>query len=140
MRSVALLIVLPVFSAIKHSIGARLLSKKERILSRICAAVLSRDAFISPCSAVTTWLELLENFWCNTAPGGLTVDAGAPAVQSRPDAAVGGKKKRKKSSLPLSPERSWMPVLSLCNTGEFNSYPDNVVNQLEVLVPWGYSH
>lgn len=27
------------------------------------------------------------------------------------------------------------PVLSDCNTQEFNSYPDNVVNQLRVLVP-----
>lgn len=66
-----------------------------------------------------------------------------PRIQSTCSTVQSGccsEKKKRKSSLPLSPEHSWMPILSCCNTGEFNSYPDNVVNQLEVLVPWGYSH
>lgn len=45
-------------------------------------------------------------------------------------------KKKKKTVLCLDLLNApGCPVLSCCNTGEFKSYPDNVVNQLGVLVP-----
>lgn len=98
------------------------------------------DAFSMPlsnCCGNLAWAA--RNFWSNTASGGLsshTHNHSTPAVQSKADAAV-----NKKSFITyLSPEHSQMPILSCCNTGEFNSYPDNVVNQLEVLLPLGYSH
>lgn len=43
--------------------------------------------------------------------------------------------KKKKFLYPYLLNAPGCPVLCSCNTGEFNSYPDNVVNQLRVLVP-----
>lgn len=133
-------------------------SAGEHWSSCTCACLLSKRACLQPilcCSVIPRcflfFFFMLQPLW---QPGRSWkasliqrclwwTESVHPRMQSTCSTVQSGccsEKKRKKSSLPLSPEHSWMPILSCCNTGEFNSYPDNVVNQLEVLVPWGYSH
>lgn len=107
------------------------------ILSQFCAAVLFPWCFfLNASNSVLTWAAAGGHNWFNTASCGRdcksrdTVNT-CSTVQSRCCS---------ECSLSISPEPLWMPVLSCSHTGEFNSYPGNVVNQLEVLIPWGYSH
>lgn len=124
--------------SIDHYAPAPVSTQKECILNPVCAAVLFPWWFFHAPTTVTTWQEL-DGIFDSTLPlvDWVCISRDAintcSTVQSRCCS-------EKMFILPISPECSWMPILSCSHTGEFNSYPGNVVNQLEVLVPWGYSH